>query len=121
MDLTNEETQQSNKMLGLVLILEDNLFVQGLLTMEMQTIARMQDAGVLTSVFEVKDIKKYQHYQKTLTISERHQCHPIVIAAMGKLLHLLYVALKNQMPFDPNYCAQFHYSSPCSNRSFGYY
>jgi len=35
----------------------------------------------------------------------------IVVAAMRKLLHIAYGVLKNQLPFDPNYSAQFDYSS----------
>jgi transposase len=35
----------------------------------------------------------------------------IVVAAMRKLLHIAYGVLKNQLPFDPNYGAQFDFSS----------
>lgn len=35
----------------------------------------------------------------------------IVVAAMRKLLHIVYGVLKNQLPFDPNYDAQFDFSS----------
>jgi transposase len=34
----------------------------------------------------------------------------IVIAAMRKLLHLIYGVLKNQLPFDPNYGRQFAFT-----------
>lgn len=40
-----------------------------------------------------------------------HEKMEIVVAAMGKLLHLAYGVLKNQLPFDPNYGSQFNYSS----------
>ena len=40
-----------------------------------------------------------------------HQKMEIVIAAMRKLLHLSYGVLKNQLPFDPDYGAQFDFSS----------
>jgi transposase len=40
-----------------------------------------------------------------------HQKMEIVCAAMRKLLHLAYGVLKNQLPFDPNYGAQFNFSS----------
>jgi len=35
----------------------------------------------------------------------------IIVAAMRKLLHIAYGVLKNQLPFDPNYAAQFNFSS----------
>jgi len=35
----------------------------------------------------------------------------IVAASMRKLLHLVYGVLKNQVPFDPNYGAQFNFAS----------
>ena len=35
----------------------------------------------------------------------------IIVAAMRKLLHIAYGVLKNQIPFDPNYGAQFNFSS----------
>jgi len=35
----------------------------------------------------------------------------IVVASMRKLLHIAYGVLKNQLPFDPNYGAQFDFSS----------
>lgn len=35
----------------------------------------------------------------------------IVVAAMRKLLHIVYGVLKNQLPFDPNYDAQFAFSA----------
>jgi transposase len=35
----------------------------------------------------------------------------IVVAAMRKLLHIVYGVLKNQLPFDPNYGTQFDFSS----------
>ena len=35
----------------------------------------------------------------------------IVVASMRKLLHLAYGVLKNQLPFDPHYGAQFDFSS----------
>lgn len=35
----------------------------------------------------------------------------IVVAAMRKLLHIAYGVLKNQLPFDPDYGAQFDFSS----------
>ena len=35
----------------------------------------------------------------------------IVIASMRKLLHIAYGVLKNQIPFDPHYGAQFDFSS----------
>ena len=40
-----------------------------------------------------------------------HQKMEIVVAAMRKLLHLAYGVLKTQVPFDPNYGAQFDFSS----------
>ncbi len=40
-----------------------------------------------------------------------HQRKEIVIAAMRKLLHLAYGVLKNQLPFNPDYGAQFDFSS----------
>jgi len=40
-----------------------------------------------------------------------HQKMEIVIAAMRKLLHLSYGVLKTQLPFDPDYGAQFNYPS----------
>lgn len=40
-----------------------------------------------------------------------HQKMEIVVAAMRKLLHLAYGVLKNQTPFDPDYGAQFNFSS----------
>jgi transposase len=51
------------------------------------------------------------------SLSERmtktnHKCMEIIVAAMRKLLHLAYYGLlKNQLPFDPDYGAQFNYSS----------
>ena len=50
------------------------------------------------------------------SLSERmtktnHQSMEIIVAAMRKLLHLAYGVLKNQLPFDPDYGAQFNYSS----------
>ena len=47
-------------------------------------------------------------YRMSMTEHERME---IVIAAMRKLLHLAYGVLKNQLPFDPDYGAQFNYSS----------
>ena len=52
----------------------------------------------------------------TQSLSERmtktnHQSMEIIVAAMRKLLHLAYGVLKNQLPFDPNYGAQFNFSS----------
>jgi len=35
----------------------------------------------------------------------------IVVASMRKLLHIAYGVLKNQIPFDPHYGAQFDFSS----------
>lgn len=35
----------------------------------------------------------------------------IVVASMRKLLHIAYGVLKNQLPFDPHYGAQFNFSS----------
>lgn len=35
----------------------------------------------------------------------------IVVASMRKLLHIAYGVLKNQLPFDPHYGAQFDFSS----------
>lgn len=40
-----------------------------------------------------------------------HHKMEIVVAAMKKLLHLAYGVLKTQLPFDPNYGAQFNFSS----------
>lgn len=40
-----------------------------------------------------------------------HQKMEILCAAMRKLLHLAYGVLKNQLPFDPDYGAQFNFSS----------
>jgi hypothetical protein len=40
-----------------------------------------------------------------------HQKMEIVVAAMRKLLHLAFGVLKNQKPFDPDYGAQFNFSS----------
>lgn len=40
-----------------------------------------------------------------------HHKMEIVIAAMRKLLHLSYGVLKTRRPFDPNYGAQFNFSS----------
>ena len=31
----------------------------------------------------------------------------IIVAAMRKLLHIVFGVLKNQLPFDPNYGKQF--------------
>lgn len=50
------------------------------------------------------------------SLSERmtktnHQKMEIIVAAMRKLLHLAYGVLKNQLPFDPDYGAQFNFSS----------
>lgn len=47
-------------------------------------------------------------YRMSLT---NHEKMEIVVAAMRKLLHLAYGVLKNQLPFDPNYGAQFNFSS----------
>jgi len=45
-------------------------------------------------------------------LRERHlQKMEIVVAAMRKLLHLAYGVIKTQLPFDPNYGAQFDFSS----------
>ena len=40
-----------------------------------------------------------------------HQKMEIIVAAMRKLLHLAYGVLKSQLPFDPDYGAQFNFSS----------
>jgi len=40
-----------------------------------------------------------------------HQKMEILCATMRKLLHLAYGVLKNQLPFDPDYGAQFNFSS----------
>ena len=40
-----------------------------------------------------------------------HHKMEIIVAAMKKLLHLAYGVLKTQLPFDPNYGAQFDFSS----------
>ena len=42
--------------------------------------------------------------------SNHHEME-IVVAAMKKLLHLAYGVLKTRKPFDPNYGAQFNFSS----------
>jgi transposase len=47
-------------------------------------------------------------YRMSMT---NHEKMEIVVAAMRKLLHLAYGVLKNQLPFDPDYGAQFNYSS----------
>jgi transposase len=45
-------------------------------------------------------------------LRERHlQKMEIVVASMRKLLHLAYGVIKTQLPFDPNYGAQFDFSS----------
>lgn len=41
----------------------------------------------------------------------KHHKMEIIVAAMRKLLHLAYGVLKTQKPFDPNYGAQFNFSS----------
>jgi hypothetical protein len=35
----------------------------------------------------------------------------IVVAAMRKLLHIVFGVLKNQIPFDPDYGQQFSFSA----------
>jgi transposase len=45
-------------------------------------------------------------------LRERHLLKmEIVVASMRKLLHLAYGVIKTQLPFDPNYGAQFNFSS----------
>lgn len=45
-------------------------------------------------------------------LRERHLLKmEIVVASMRKLLHLAYGVIKTQLPFDPNYGAQFDFSS----------
>ena len=44
-------------------------------------------------------------------LKSNHHKMEIVVAAMKKLLHLAYGVLKTQKPFDPNYGAQFNFSS----------
>lgn len=56
------------------------------------------------------------HNPVIISLAERmkktnHHNMEILVAAMRKLLHLAYGVLKTQMPFDPNYGAQFDFSS----------
>lgn len=51
-----------------------------------------------------------QDLNKRMTERGSHKME-IVGAAMRKLLHIAYGVLKNQLPFDPNYGAQFDFSS----------
>lgn len=44
-------------------------------------------------------------------LTERHLCKmEIIVAAMRKLLHIVYGVLKNQTPFDPHYGEQFQFA-----------
>ena len=47
---------------------------------------------------------------KRMTKTNHHKME-IVIASMRKLIHLAYGVIKTQLPFDPDYGAQFNYSS----------
>ena len=51
-----------------------------------------------------------QELANRMTISNHHKME-IVVAAMKKLLHLAFGVMKTQKPFEPNYGAQFNFSS----------
>ena len=57
-----------------------------------------------------------RHNSVVMDLAERmhrtnHHEMEIIVAAMKKLLHLAYGVLKTRKPFDPNYGAQFNFSS----------
>jgi hypothetical protein len=57
-----------------------------------------------------------QHYrnsrQPILPLADRRLANmAIVVAAMRKLIHIVFGVLKNQRPFDPDYGNQFAFTS----------